>query len=92
MERFNFNEVYDFILLQIYFDLVKIQDIILCWSKDAYLNQKYVCRYRQISQYIRYSVYLDNSDNKEGKYKDFLFNIILNSNKLYKLSNQKFNR
>ena len=46
-------------------------------------------RYGQISQYIRYSVYLDNSDNKESKYKDFLFDIILNSNKLYKPSNQK---
>ena len=46
-------------------------------------------RYRQISLYNRYSVYLDNSDNKESKYKDFLFNIILISNKLYKPSNQK---
>ena len=74
------DEVYDFILLQIYFGVVKIPDIRLCWSKNAYLNQKYVYekksrdRYRQISQYIRYSVYLDNSDNKESKYKDFLFN------------------
>ena len=89
------DEVYDFILLQIYFGVVKIPDIRLCWSKNAYLNQKYVYekksrdRYRQISQYNRYSFCLNNSDKKENKYKDFLLNIILNSNKLYKPSNQK---
>ena len=46
-------------------------------------------RYRQIAQYIRYSSHSNSSDNKENKYKDFLFNLILNSNKLYKPSNQK---
>jgi hypothetical protein len=46
-------------------------------------------RYRQITQYIRYSSHSITSDNKGNKYKDFLFKIILNSNKLYKPSNQK---
>ena len=41
-------------------------------------------RYRQITQYIRYSSHSNSFDNKENKYKDFLFNLILNSNKLYK--------
>jgi hypothetical protein len=50
------DNIYDFILLQIYFGTVKIPDIRLCWSKHTYLNQKYVCekmshdRYRQIAQ------------------------------------------
>ena len=74
---------------------MKTLDIRLCWSKKIDLNQKYVCekmtrdRYGQIAQYIRYSSHSYSSDNKEDKYKDLLFDIILNSNKLYKPSNQK---
>ena len=40
-------------------------------------------RYYQISKNIRWSSNLTNKEIKEEKYKDFLFDIISNSNKLY---------
>ena len=46
-------------------------------------------RYYQISKNIRWSLNSMNKEIKEEKYKDFLFYIISNSNKLYVFSNQK---
>ena len=46
-------------------------------------------RYYQISKNIRWSSNSKNKEIKEEKYKDFLFDIISNSNKLYISSNQK---
>lgn len=46
-------------------------------------------RYYQISKNISWSSNSMNKEIKEEKYKDFLFDIISNSNKLYAYSNQK---
>lgn len=64
-------------------------------GKNVYLNQKYIFnkmikdRYYQISKKIRWSSNSKNKEIKEEKFKDFLFDIISNSNKLYVSSNQK---
>ena len=53
------DDIYNYILLQIYFGTIKLPDIKVCWSKNIYLNQKYVVnkmtrdRYYQISKNIR---------------------------------------
>ena len=89
------DDIYNYILLQIYFGTIKSPDIKFCWSKNIYLNQKYVVnkmtsdRYYQISKNIRWSSNSTNKELKEEKYKDFLFNSVSNSNKLYVSSNQK---
>ena len=73
--------------MQIYFGIIKTPDIRFCLWKNIYLNQKYVVvkmswvRYLQISEYIRWSSNSTNNEIKEEKYKDFLFDILYNSNK-----------
>ena len=89
------DNIYNYILLQMYFGTIKLPDIKFCWSKNIYINQKYVVnkmtrdRYYQISKNISWSSNSTNKEIKEEKYKDFLFDIISNSNKLYVSSNQK---
>ena len=89
------DDIYNYILLQIYFGTIKLPDIKFCWSKNIYLNQNYVVnkmtrdRYYQISKNTRRSSNSKNKEIKEEKNKDFLFDIISNSNKLYVSSNQK---